>query len=326
MRTFEIADRANTFVPHAFTEHVVDLGEVRMNYVVEGDPNSPALLLVPGNGDSWWTYEEAIRLLSPDFQVYAVDVRGHGRSSWTPGRYTVDNVGGDLVRFIDLVIGRPTFVAGNSAGGVFTAWLAAYAKPGQIRAVILEDPPLFTSEAAPKYGPGSYQAVAPLFAVRAKWLGDQWSIGDYAGLMRAMAIELPADMLAGMSAMFGDRDDDVVPEPPQNLKEYDPEWARAWADDSANTGCDHAAMLAHVRVPVGFTHHFRTVDPDTGRLFGAITDLQAQTACRIIESAGNPVVYVSLPDAAHSLHAADPKRYVQTITELIAKLDDRAAS
>lgn len=51
-----------------------------------------------------------------------------------------------------------------------------YAKPGQIRAVILEDP--------------------PLFAARAKWLGDQWSIGDYAGLMRALPTELPADMLA----------------------------------------------------------------------------------------------------------------------------------
>lgn len=321
MRTYEVADRAATFVPHAYPEHLADLGEVRMNYVVEGDPKSPALLLIPGNGDSWWTYEEAIGLLSPNFQVYAVDVRGHGRTTWTPGRYSLDNVGNDLVRFIDQVIGRPTLVAGNSAGGVFAAWLAAYAKPGQVRAVVLEDPPLFTSEAAPKFGPGSYQAVAPIFSVRSKWLGDQWSIGDYAGLMKAMPTELPADMVAGMGFMFGKHDDDgTVPEPPQNMKEYDPEWARAWADDSANAGCDHANMLAHIRVPVGFTHHFRTVDPDTGRLFGAITDVQAQQACRIIESAGQTVEYVSLPDAMHQLHAADAKRYVQTVTELFAAL------
>ncbi|MEV6561485.1 alpha/beta hydrolase [Nocardia sp. NPDC051756] len=321
MPTFEVADRAGTFVPHAFTEHIVDIGEVRMNYVVEGDPQSPALLLIPGNSESWWTYEEAIGLLSPNFQVFAVDARGHGRSSWTPGRYTVDNVGNDLVRFIDLVIGRPTVVAGNSAGGVFATWLAAYAKPGQLRAVILEDPPLFTSEAAPKFGPGSYQAVAPLFAVRAKWLGDQWSIGDYAGMLRAMPNELPADMVAGLGFMFGDIENaGATPEPPQNLKEYDPEWARAWANDTANTGCDHARMLAQVRVPIGFTHHSRTVDPDTGRLFGAITDLQAQRACQLIESAGQPITYISLPDAAHTMHNTEPKRYVQTVTELIAKL------
>lgn len=321
MSTFEAADRAETFVPHAYPEHLVDLGEVRMNYVVEGDPQAPALLLVPGNGDSWWTYEEAISLLSPNFRVYAVDVRGHGRSSWTPGRYTIDNVGNDLVRFIDQVIGRPTLVAGNSAGGVFTAWLAAYAKPGQIRAVVLEDPPLFTSEAAPAFGPGSYQAVVPLLAARHKWLGNQWSIGDYAGLMKAMPSELPADMVAGLSFMFGKNNSgDAVPQPSQNLKEYDPEWAGAWADDSANAGCDHAAMLAQVRVPVLFTHHGRMTDPETGRLFGAITDLQAQKACRIMESAGQSVTYASLPDAAHQMHATDAKLYVKTITDWIANL------
>ncbi|MBL1076379.1 alpha/beta hydrolase [Nocardia sp. 2] len=322
MRSFEAADRSDTFVPHAYPEPLVDLGEVRMNYVVEGDPQKPALLLIPGNGDSWWTYEDAISLLSPNFQVYAVDVRGHGRSSWTPGRYTIDNVGNDLVRFIDLVIGRPTLVAGNSAGGVFTAWLAAYAKPGQLRGVILEDAPLFTAQAAPAFGPGSYLAIAPLLAARHKWLGNQWSIGDYAGLMKAMPTELPADMVAGMSFMFGKRDTgDAVPRPPQNMGEYDPEWAGAWADDSANAGCDHAAMLAQVRVPVLFTHHGRQTDPDTGRLFGAITDLQAQNVCHLIESAGQPVTYVSLPDAAHSMHSADAKRYVTTMTEWIDTLD-----
>ncbi|WP_217214877.1 hypothetical protein [Streptomyces sp. AC550_RSS872] len=39
----EAADRADTFVPHRFTEQLVDLGEIRMNYVAEDDPSSPAL-------------------------------------------------------------------------------------------------------------------------------------------------------------------------------------------------------------------------------------------------------------------------------------------
>ena len=156
-KNLEAADRADTFVPHRSAEHTVDLGEIRMNYVVEGGSELPALLLIPAQSESWWGYEEAIPLLTPHFQVFAVDLRGQGRSTWTPGRYTFDNYGNDLVRFIDLVIKRPTLVAGNSSGGLLTAWLAAYAKPGQVTAAYLEDPPLFVSETSPACGPNIRQ-------------------------------------------------------------------------------------------------------------------------------------------------------------------------
>ncbi len=79
-------------------------------------------------------------LLAEHFQVFAIDLRGQGRSTLTPGRYTLDNMGNDLVRFIDLIIGRPAIVAGNSSGGVLAAWMSAYAKPGQVRGSVCEDP------------------------------------------------------------------------------------------------------------------------------------------------------------------------------------------
>src|SRR4029077_16706475 len=107
-----------TYVPHGFDEHLVDLGEVQMNFATVGDATKPALLLVPGQTESWWGYEGALELLADHFQAYAVDLRGQGRSSRTPGRYTLDLMGNDLVRFIDTVIGRPTIVSGLSSGGV----------------------------------------------------------------------------------------------------------------------------------------------------------------------------------------------------------------
>jgi hypothetical protein len=36
----------------------------------------PALLLVPGQSESWWGYEAAMGLLAKYFQVFAVDLRG----------------------------------------------------------------------------------------------------------------------------------------------------------------------------------------------------------------------------------------------------------
>jgi pimeloyl-ACP methyl ester carboxylesterase len=119
-----------TYVPHGYTEHTVDLGEVVMNYAVTGPEAAPTLLLIPGQTESWWGYEPAMRLLEGNFRVYAVDLRGQGRSSRTPGRYTLDNMGNDLVRFIQSVVGRPCLVAGSSSGGVLSCWLSAYSPPG----------------------------------------------------------------------------------------------------------------------------------------------------------------------------------------------------
>ncbi len=57
-------------------------------------------------------------LLGKHFHVHSVDLRGRGRSGRTPGRYTLDNMGNDLVRFLRGVIGPPAVVSGLSSGGV----------------------------------------------------------------------------------------------------------------------------------------------------------------------------------------------------------------
>ena len=292
MAILDAEQRSETFVPHAFPEQTVDLGEVRMNYAVAGDPDLPALLLIPGQSESWWGYEGVLPLLAPSFHVHAVDLRGQGRSTWTPGRYTLDNFGNDLVRFIDLVIGRETIVSGLSSGGVLAAWLSAFAKPGQGRAAVGEDPPLFSSQTTPAVGQSIRQGIGPLFALWNKWLGDQWSIGDWAGMMRAFPTEIPPDMLRALSSMSPPDEGAGPPDgPPQNLREYDPEWGKAFTSGSASAACDHATMLAQTKVPVLFTHHFRTVDEQTGRLIGAVSDLQVARARDLVAAAVAEIVH-----------------------------------
>ena len=68
---------------------------------------------------------------------------------------------------------------------------AAYALPGQIRGAHYEDPPLFGAETNPAYGQSLRQAVGPMFALMSKYLGDQWSIGDWEGMVKAAPDELP---------------------------------------------------------------------------------------------------------------------------------------
>jgi len=97
-------------------------------------------------------------------------------------------MGNDLVRFIALVIKRPVITSGCSSGGVLSAWLSAFAMPGQVRGSHYEDPPLFSSETDPLYGQSIRQtAVSASFQAFSKFLGDQWSIGDWKGLVASRA-------------------------------------------------------------------------------------------------------------------------------------------
>ena len=291
---------SSIFVKHAYEEHQVDLGEVVMNYATAGSPGKPALLLIPPQTRSWWNFEAAMKLLAADFQVFAVDLRGQGRSSRTPGRYTLDNMGNDLVRFANLVIKRPVITSGCSSGGVLSAWMSAYAPPGMVRGAHYEDPPLFSSELTPPFGPGIRQTVAgQSFALMTQFLGDQWSVGDWAAFQRAAS--------GGRAVPTGNP---AGSEPPQYMREYDPEWARAFYEGSASQSCNHQQMLKTVTVPVLLTHHRRAVDPKTGMLIGAISDFQAQKVKELVEGAGQTFDYVSLPDAAHAMHQADPERFV----------------
>lgn len=296
-----------TYLPRSFDEQLFDTGEIELNHVVAGEAGSPALLLIPGQTESWWGYEAAIPLLAEHFHVHAVDLRGQGRSTRTPGRYTLDNMGNDLVRFIDGVIGRPTVVAGLSSGGVLSAWLSAYARPGQVVGAYYEDPPLFSSEIRPVVGQGIGQSIGPLFAHMSKYLGDQWTIGDWETLVASVPTELPPN-LQFVAALFG-----IADTPPQPLKEYDPEWGRAFWTGSVSAACPHDVMLRAVKVPVLFTHHFRMVDESSGALMGAVSDLQVERVRQLVTEAGNEFEYHSFPQMGHSMHGQDPQLYADTL-------------
>ena len=310
-----------TYKRHLYEEHLFDTGDAVINYAVAGSLDRPALILIPGQTESWWGYEKAMGLLADQFQVFAVDLRGQGRSSRTPGRYTFDNFGNDLVKFIAFTVGRPVVVSGLSSGGVIAAWLSAYAPPGMIRGAHYEDPPLFACELNPAFGPSLRQAVGATFELYSTYLGDQWRVGDWEGLVNAAPDILPAHLLPLLKA--------IIPkdnEPPQNLKEYDPEWARAFITGSVGASCDHARMLSRVKCPVLFTHHFSRVDEKTGNLLGASTVQQVDQVEELVKKAGQPFTRLSFPKMGHAMHLQDPELFVRTLIDWIKTLPTEAAT
>ena len=121
-------------IPEGFKELSFSTNGVILNYVV-GPDNGLPLMLIPGQMESWQGYKCVLPDLSKRFQVFVPDLRGHGKSTWTPGYYSYNICGRDLKNFIQEVIQKPALVAGLSSGGVLAIWLGAYA-PEDVLAVI----------------------------------------------------------------------------------------------------------------------------------------------------------------------------------------------
>lgn len=205
---------------------------------------------------------------------------------------------------------------------MIAAWLSAYAMPGTIRGAVYEDPPLFSSEVSPACGPSIRQSIGPTFALMSKYLGDQWSVGDWAGMLEAAKTELPDWLSRAIVPMMFSADGQI----PQRMKEYDPEWGRAFWEGSVFASCDHARMLASVKCPVLYMHHFRHVDDSDGHILGAASDLQAKRVCELVSSAGQPIDYRSLPQMPHSMHGEAPKQFAELLVEFATKLAQIPAS
>ncbi|AFZ03369.1 alpha/beta fold hydrolase [Calothrix sp. PCC 6303] len=96
-------------------------------YVKAGNKHAqrPPLLLVHGFGASTDHWRKNITGLSEDFEVYAIDLLGYGRSAKPKLQYCGDLWRDQLYDFITEVIGEKAVIAGNSLGGYASLCLAA---------------------------------------------------------------------------------------------------------------------------------------------------------------------------------------------------------
>ena len=117
---------------------VIQAGGIRLAYRESGPPSAPPLLLLHAMGESGADWEQVAAALSGSWHVYALDLRGHGRSDW-PGRYTLALLRDDVIAFLD-ALGLPEVtVVGHSMGGA-VAYLLAMRQPERVRRLVLEDP------------------------------------------------------------------------------------------------------------------------------------------------------------------------------------------
>ncbi|MEU4446055.1 alpha/beta hydrolase [Actinosynnema sp. NPDC050801] len=107
---------------------------VRTWYEVRGE-GEPLVLLHGGFSDSR-DFEPSLARLADRFRVFLVDRRGHGRTPDVPGPVPLDVLAGDVIAFLEQVVGGPAHLAGYSAGGV-VALGVAQRRPDLVRRLVV---------------------------------------------------------------------------------------------------------------------------------------------------------------------------------------------
>ncbi len=124
-----------------FTDYTIDTGEVEIAYSV-GPDNGPTLLLLHGVTSRRDGFLRVIDSLVKSYRIVTMDQRGHGFSGHTPDHYDREDHARDIRFVLENVCKEPTIVWGHSMGGANAVAMAGDA-PGQLKALVLEDPAVF---------------------------------------------------------------------------------------------------------------------------------------------------------------------------------------
>jgi pimeloyl-ACP methyl ester carboxylesterase len=109
---------------------------IRIEYAERGPANGPAVIMLHGYSDSWFSFSRVIPLLPKELRLIAVSVRGHGGSDKPASGYSMDDLAGDVIQVMDaLKIERAT-VVGHSMGSFVARRLAALA-PERVSSLVL---------------------------------------------------------------------------------------------------------------------------------------------------------------------------------------------
>lgn len=312
-----------------FMEKQLHTGEVKLNYV-EGPNNGLALVLIPAQAASWENYQKVLIPLSEKFHVFALDIRGHGKSDWTTGDYTFESIGRDMSSFLHKVVKKPAIISGNSSGGLVSVWIAANL-PESTLAIILEDPPLFSADWPRIKQEYVYQVLTSTVEI-IRVLRESKSVKKLKMVLGKIerpiegsnkTRKLPGWITYPLACLIryyqyqgegGTVSIHILPEKLRSLVEtlftYDPDFSQAWVDGRIYRGLDHEEALKRVRCPVLLLHANWFRHPQYG-LVGALDDKDAARACQLTHCQYKRI------NSEHVIHNDHPQLFVTKIVEFI---------
>ena len=121
--------------PISFADVTLAKG-VRLHYAHQGPQSGPAVVLLHGFSDSWFSFSRIMPLLPQQWRVIAPDLRGHGHSDRPANGYRIEDLAGDVVQVLDALHVPSMILIGHSMGS-FVAQAIADRAQDRITSLVL---------------------------------------------------------------------------------------------------------------------------------------------------------------------------------------------
>lgn len=134
------AASAEVLPPEGFTAAKQQSGDVKLYYVRDGGPGETVILL-HGFPQTWSSWKKMMPLLSPNYDVIAVDLRGVGGSDKPKAGYDKKTSAQDIKALMDELRIKKANVVGHDIGGMI-AYAFAAQFPEMAESITIIDVPI----------------------------------------------------------------------------------------------------------------------------------------------------------------------------------------
>lgn len=126
----------DTATPTTSLNHVRLSNGITLHYAAQGPTSGPALVMLHGFTDSWFSFSRVLPLMPLELRIVAPDMRGHGDSERPATGYRLDDLADDVVRMMDALQIPKAVVIGHSMGS-FVARKVYELAPDRVSGLVL---------------------------------------------------------------------------------------------------------------------------------------------------------------------------------------------
>jgi pimeloyl-ACP methyl ester carboxylesterase len=282
-----------------FQEKFFQARDASIHYA-EGPPNGPPLVLLHGLTRDWRSFLVLLPELSSRFHVFALDLRGHGKTSRVPRGYHILDYAEDVSAFLKQVVAGGVAIFGHSLGAEVGMFAAAN-NNSRVSALILGDPAI----SAESFTRSLYD---PLFLQLHTLILRGGSQEEIARGIGRIELQIPGfDETLHIDELPGNTRP-VLMEWARSAMLTDPDALAMTLDGSSFAGWDPAQILPKISCPTLLLQG----NPELDAL---LTDDDVKLALQLLPNA-RPVKF---PLLGHALFMQQPKPVLQAITTFLSR-------
>jgi len=281
-------------------ERTFDSDELSLNYA-EGPPNGSPLVLLHGLGRRWQSFLPLIPALSMRWHIFALDLRGHGKSGHVARGYRSGDYAEDVVRMLRARVPASPVIFGHSLGGMLGMRVACH-HPELLRALILGDNLIL----ARQIDNPMYTAVFRGLRDLARCGGSLEAIAQGIG---GIVVPIPGTDESVMIRELPGNDEAYLLSLARCVQQVDPDVYNMTLDGSSLTDWDGEALLRGISCPTLLLQ----ASPE---LAGLMSDQDVALATRLLAHH----TLVRFRSLGHTLFIQRPEPVLRAVTNFLESL------